>query len=84
MFAFKTFPAKIEYNPPGEDRPTYQVEVLGYLDLGTCTLSQGAITLVCFRQSEHWLAGQDDFGGINFLLTDEFEEKFKDFKLKEE
>ena len=84
MFAFKKFPATIEQSPPGDDTPTYQVEVFGYLNLDGQLESHRAVTMVCFRQSMFWIAGHDDIGEIKFLPILEFEKKFKKFKLKEE
>ena len=79
MWAFETFPAKIEYTPSGEDRPSYQVEVFGYLHTGC--LNRREVDLIVFRQNSFWVAGHDDIGDISLLPKDEFQERFKKFKL---
>lgn len=82
MWAFRTFPGKIEYTPDGEDRPTYQVEVFGYLNLTGGIYTD--VSLVAFRENSFWLAGHNEIGGIQFLPVDEFEKRFTKFSLVEE
>lgn len=78
MWAFRQFPDKIEYTPPGEERPTYQAEVFGYL------YPEGGLEtgphLVCFRRITLWV--HKDVGEIRFLPAKEFEEEFKDYLLE--
>ena len=81
MWAFRQFPDTIQYTPSGEDRPTYQVEVFGFLNLigGVCL----NVTLVAFRERGYWVAGQDEISNVQFLPQDEFIKKFKKFRLIE-
>ena len=73
MWAFDSFPAKMEYEPEGNDRPVYQVEVLGYLRM------EGGVDLVVHRMNSYWVA--PEIGEVCLLPTVEFEEKFKKYTL---
>lgn len=88
MWAFRQFPDKIEYTPNGEERPTYQVEVLGYLK------SQGNIAidnviLIVFRENTSWVKecceirenGCEDINTVQLLPINEFEERFRHYRL---
>jgi len=87
MWAFRSFPETIEYVPSGKDRPVYQVEVFGYLELNKNIFglhgNLNAYQLIAFREKAFWIAGQDDIGEIKFLKINEFEKKFKGYTLKE-
>lgn len=73
IWAPENFPAKMEYTPSGEDRPTYQVEVLGYLQIA------GGLKIASFR-THTFGALRVDVSGVEFLPTNEFEEHFKKYK----
>ena len=80
MWAIRQFPDKIEYTPEGEDRPTYQVEMFGYLQIESSP-SGGSITLMVFREKVFWV--QKEIRPIEFLPVEEFEKRYSKFKLVE-
>jgi len=84
MWAFERFPGKIEYILEGKDGPIiYQVKIFGYLQLHGNVPNEYNVTLVCFRQTIFWAINYGGVGDVCFLPIDEFEERYKKFKLIE-
>ena len=75
MWAFRQFPDKIECKPYDKDQASHQVEVFGYLTL------TGGVSLVCFRVCS--FSAMAYYGEIEFLPWNEFESRFKEFRLSE-
>ena len=71
MWAFNGFPAQLKVERKYSDGPEYEIEVFGYVNK----------SMVMFRRTAIGISRER--GEVELLPVEEFEERFKEYKLEE-